>query len=193
MRTIHAFFVGLVGFIFLGVTIGLLFPLQSQAALFKKDSFAAAPLIQKFFEKTVCGFKDPESRFVTAGDKVCDRTTGYVWEQNPDSIMRGSLDWESAMEFCESLGEGHGKKYKLPTVQQFISVLDYSENSPAITQGVFNGLLSPAQYWTSTPFPPDVDEQAYIVQIAGGQVQATEMTDTRRVWCVQGGEKKHTH
>ena len=201
MRTFHFFRIGLISMIFVCGGIGLILSPPSQAELFKKKgSFAAAPLVQKIFEKTVCGFQEPGSRFVTSkdGEKVCDRTSGYIWEQDPNSGQgegeRPRMTFSDAIEFCANLGNRHGNNYMLPTVQQLVSVLDYTQNGPAVTEGVFDGLLSD-RYWTSTPFAGVGSARAYAVQLAGGQVPLQLLVqndeDTSAfVWCVKGGKKK---
>ena len=98
-----------------------------------------------------------------------------------------------AIDFCAGLDHGHGLPYALPTVQQFVGVLKYAENSPALPKGVFsNAPTNARQFWTSTPFVGNsIEKQAYVVQIAGGQVPQAEVTATRAVWCVQAHKKGH--
>jgi hypothetical protein len=131
------FLIGLLSIVFACGTVGLVAPLASEAKLKKKPAFSQAPLVKKIFKKTVCGFRNPQDRFVTSkdGTEVCDRTTGDIWEQNPDSNNRGILSQPEAIEFCATLDKGHGKAYELPSIQQLVSVLDYTEYSPALTPG----------------------------------------------------------
>ena len=67
--------------------VGLGSPTITFAELGKKknnNDFSKAPIIQKLFFLTVCGKKNPGERYVTSkdGKRVCDRTSGNVWEQD---------------------------------------------------------------------------------------------------------------
>ena len=162
----------------------------------EKKDFSKAPVIQKLFFLTVCGHGDPFSRYVTSkdGKRVCDRTTGNVWEQNLQSSTRDPMTLAEAEEFCALLDHGHGTQYALPTVQQLFSVLDFSESMPALPEGVFSDAPSLDQFWTSTPYLGlGPQGRNLVVQIAAGPVRPEDGMLDRRVWCVQATKKGHHH
>jgi len=88
-----------------------------------------------------------------------------------------SMPWQEAMDYCESLGDG----WKLPTVEELQSVLDYTKLSPAIKLDV------PVQsdwYWSSTVYVGDTDF-AWVVSLNYGNVINDSKTNTNYVWPVR--------
>jgi len=188
-------FIGLISVMFVCGAMGLVTPTDSQAGFFKKKkSFPQAPLIKKFFEKTVCGFRNPKDRFVTSkdGKEVCDRTTGDVWEQDPESLAgRDPMTQPNAIAFCENLGKekGHGQVYELPSIQQLVSVLDYGEIDPAVDLNVFSNVISNI-YWSAT-LVKDAPSVAWRVIVDAGRVAGDDVGGFALVWCVRRGKDAH--
>ena len=127
-----------------------------------------------------CGAATAGIRFVvsTDGTEVCDNTTGFIWEQMPDSVPR---QWQDAIDFCPTLGIG----YRLPEVEELISLLDFSQFNPALSLGhPFSNVQS--IYWSATPaagFPLD----ACSVVFSNGAMNQSFKTNPHNVWCVRDG------
>ena len=200
MRIATRFLIGLISVVFVAGAMGLVTPVDSEAKFIMKTSFPQAPLVKKWFQKTVCGFRNPGQRFVTSkdGKYVCDRTTGDVWEQNPNSFHptthpdgRMPMNWEDAKQFCADLGKtkGHGQVYELPSVQQLQDVLDYTRINPALTPGVFSNMQS-AGYWSAT-LRAESPRDVWRVSAFGGTVGYDRKANPRLVWCVRGGKEAH--
>jgi len=97
--------------------------------------------------------------FVDNGDgTISDLATGLTWMQNDSGI---GMDWESALNFCETLDLG-GSNWRLPNAKELQSIVDYgsspdSTNSAAIDP-VFSistitnevGQLDYPYLWSST-------------------------------------------
>jgi len=192
MRTSKHLLIGLISIAFVCGTVGVVTLSDSQAGFFKKKkSFPQAPLVKKWFQKTVCGFRNPKARFVTSkdGKYVCDRTTGNIFEQDPDSTNRGLMNHADAVAFCADLGKGYGHQYELPSVQQLVSVLDYGVFNPALTPGVFSNVLS-LFYWSATTSAEN-SGFAWDVSLSNGVVfNSDKVNDERHVWCVRRGKGK---
>jgi len=194
MGTSKQFLIGFLSVVFVCGTVGLLTPTASQA-----EAFWQAPLVKKWFQKTVCGFRNPDDRFVISGDKVCDRTTGDIWEQDPDSYdMTTNPDgriprkFDEAVDFCKKLGKekGHGQKYELPSIQQLVSVLDYMKFDPTLTPGVFSNVQS-AVYWSVSSRAPFIPTFALVVNVRDGFGTSSRRTNPHFVWCVHRGKDAH--
>jgi len=83
------------------------------------------------------------SRFIDNGDgTVTDKETNLVWMKEDDGKER---KWEEAKQYCEKLGNG----WRLPTIKELISIIDYERHDPAIDP-IFTNTKS-SYYWSSTP------------------------------------------
>jgi len=79
---------------------------------------------------------------------VIDKNTGLMWQQ--DGIASGSLTWENALNYCETLDLGGYPDWRVPTIKELMSLADYAQTSaPAINNDLFNQTKS-VFYWAST-------------------------------------------
>lgn len=92
--------------------------------------------------------KDAPPRFVNNGDgTVTDYATGlmwHVWDHKADQVQ---IIWQQAKEHCEKLTAGGYVDWRLPTVHELVSIVEYSQTSPAINHGAFPDTIS-GWYWT---------------------------------------------
>jgi hypothetical protein len=93
-------------------------------------------------------FKDNKDETVT------DITTGLMWQKEMDG---NPMNWEAAISYCKNLSLGGYNDWRLPTIQELHSIVDYSRYSPAIDIEVFPDTLS-SDYWSSTT---DADSSGY--------------------------------
>ena len=78
------------------------------------------------------------------GNVVTDSSTGLEWQ---DDAIGTTMTWESAITHCEGLSlDGGG--WRLPTVNELVSLVDDSTHNPAINP-VFQNTASD-NYWSST-------------------------------------------
>ncbi|MDG3085935.1 DUF1566 domain-containing protein [Vibrio hannami] len=90
---------------------------------------------------------------------ITDKATGLTWQQN-DSEM--SMDWPTALSYCENLNLAGRSNWRLPNAKELQSIVNYTKspdtsNSAAIdplftTTSIVNeaGKLDYANYWSST-------------------------------------------
>ncbi len=80
---------------------------------------------------------------------------------------------------------GGRKGWKLPSIQEFTSLIDPAANFPTLPAGhPFNVLLT--SYWSGTDSANNSGFAWYLFIVTGG-VFATNKPDTLYVWCVRGG------
>jgi Protein of unknown function (DUF1566) len=90
----------------------------------------------------------PESpRFRVDGGTVLDRTTGLMWSR--ENVPGGSMNWKAAQDVCKKLQLGGHSDWRLPTVRELLTLVDYEKHDPAIDTDAFK--CDSAYYWTSTP------------------------------------------
>jgi hypothetical protein len=84
-----------------------------------------------------------------------DRATGRMWQYAEDLHQR---NWREALEYCEGLDLGGFSDWRLPSIKELQSLINYGRSFPAIDHEYF-GLESYAlegrdhwQFWSSTPW-----------------------------------------
>jgi Protein of unknown function (DUF1566) len=76
---------------------------------------------------------------------VTDASTGLMWQQ-----VGSSGTWEQSLAYCEGLNLGGYTDWRLPTIKELESLVDYSRyGDPAINTTYFPGAGS-SGYWSST-------------------------------------------
>jgi hypothetical protein len=74
-------------------------------------------------------------RFHVDGDTVLDRTTGLVWSR--ENVPGGTMNWKAAAEACGKLNLGGHSDWRLPTIRELLTLVDYERHDPAIDTTAF--------------------------------------------------------
>jgi hypothetical protein len=139
----------------------------------------------------------PSPRFTDKGDgTVKDNLTGLVWLK--DANCFGQRNWAMALTDCNTLNSGEcglsdgsaEGDWRLPNVRELHSLIDYSQEDPAMTSGhpftnVWYGEPS-SLYWSSTTDAGEAGT-AWGVTMGGGGVDDPGKTDSGHVWPVRSG------
>jgi len=122
---------------------------------------------------------------VLDGEAVLDKETGLVWEQDP---WTATSVWADACNECYIKYVGGRGGWRLPTVEELASLVDVTQNSPALPVGhPFSSDVQSSGYWSSTTYVP-VPAYAHYVSFYGGLVSNTDKNlNVHHVWCVRGG------
>jgi len=139
---------------------------------------------------------DPGTPGDETDDAVLDKETGLVWERSPNADIVTNWDLAIDTAFDKYLAGRLG--WRLPTIEEFASLVDRTQNNPALPSGhpFLNIQQSPAQthYWSSTTYPADTN-MAYFITFVGGTVDYDNKYAGAqvRVWCVRGGTGHDTY
>jgi hypothetical protein len=129
------------------------------------------------------------SRFkcVMGGEGVLDKQTGLTWARNGD-LAGGKKPFQEAVKFCQDLEIGNRKSWRLPTKEEFITILDTSRSNPALPDGhPFKKVVGPYDgYWTSTTYEGD-SSSVWGVVIGYGKVTDNLKLFDSHIWPVLGG------
>ncbi|MBF0468950.1 MAG: DUF1566 domain-containing protein [Desulfamplus sp.] len=79
---------------------------------------------------------------------IIDLTTGLMWEQATGD-NGNMMIWEEALDYCENLTLGGHADWRLPTVKELRTIVDYTRKSPAINKDIFFDAET-SFYWSST-------------------------------------------
>ena len=144
------------------------------AGVFLKGSFSLA------------GYQDNGNGTVT------DNSTGLVWQQDSardDEGRYNDMTWQEALTYCEGLDLGGYTDWRLPSLKELLSLVDYSRYFPAINSDYFRYTVPGVvpYYWSSTTYH-FYPEGAYLVEFDYGCLLQGMKTDKHVVRAVRGGQ-----
>ncbi len=152
------------------------------------------------FVRCVSGDPLPDPSFVENGDgTITDSATNLVWQKcsaglsGSDCSSGAATDylsnWAGALQYCDTLNLT-GRKWRLPSMNELMSILNYSRSSPAIDANFFpNTQYSPTfdYYWTSTTSAYDNDSAWHVYMWNGHEYNGSKNDNYNFVWPVRGG------
>ena len=143
----------------------------------------------------------PNPRFTILSDTnvILDNLTGLNWARNAN--LAGLMTWSNAVAYCDGLTYGGYSDWRLPTVRELQSMVDYGRAEPAVCNTVgtgswtendpFTGVQTSweNQYWSSTTVPQDSGIRAWRVFLGAGHVSVAEKSASLYLaWPVRGGQ-----
>jgi hypothetical protein len=87
-------------------------------------------------------------RFDVDGDMVRDHSTGLIWTR--DHIGDGRMPWSDAEKAAAGCTLGGFSYWRLPTIKELLTLVDYERHDPAIDTDAFK--CRSDWYWSSTPW-----------------------------------------
>ena len=85
-------------------------------------------------------------------EAVLDMETGLVWEQSPSTT---TSNWYVAKSHCRGITTGNRKGWRVPTVEELSSLVDPSQENPALPIGhPFSNIQTGDTdvYWSSSTY-----------------------------------------
>lgn len=118
-------------------------------------------------------------------ETVYDDQTDQTW-QDSVIVSTQTLDWNASIDYCEALDFAGVQDWRLPNINELLSITDLTTSNPAIDSTFQNTASS--FYWSSTTYAPDTDN-AWYVYFNGGVDGAYAKTATFfYVRCVRSGQ-----
>jgi hypothetical protein len=104
---------------------------------------------QSYYVRAVRSGQSDIGLFDNGDGTVTDEDTGLMWQQATGE----EINWEDALLYCESLvlGLGEYDDWRLPTIEELRSIVEYSTASPAIDINYFS-VPESSLYWSSTTY-----------------------------------------
>ena len=122
---------------------------------------------------------------VMGGDAVLDKETGLVWTKNA-KMAQETRTWQDAINYCRDVNIGSRIGWRLPTMEELSSLVDRSQNNPALPDGHSFDNVQSATYWSSTTYEGDSGD-AWHVDMEYSHVYYTVKSYLYNVWPVRGG------
>ena len=111
-----------------------------------------------------------------------------MWQQ---TVSDSSRTWEQALADCEGLNLAGYTDWRMPTIKELSSLVDFSRVSPAINETYFQNTLYNSNYWSSTTPAGTVSAwigSAWVVDFASGYDDLADKDLSRNVRAVRGGQ-----
>ena len=107
---------------------------------------------------------------------ITDNLTGLTWIKDPSELGKGwgtpgspsRMSWNDAVKNCKKLDFAGHKDWRLPTIKELQSLIDYEKRNPAINTKFFPNTQS-SWYWSDT-IVAGCSDFAWIVGFGGGYV-----------------------
>jgi hypothetical protein len=80
---------------------------------------------------------------------VTDVATKRMWQQS--STLEARVTWANALEHCETMTYGGHDDWRLPSIDELLSIVDEKKvDAPAVNTNFFTGFSAFSGLWTST-------------------------------------------
>lgn len=137
----------------------------------------------------------PDSEFEVHGDGTATHTpTGLMWSVclvGQTHMFGGACDgtpfektWEDAHFLASSETPGGYSDWRLPNVNELVSILELQCENPAMNTTVFPGVSDAFMLWTSTP--ATIDGLGHVVMVASGMPGPGDMSAMHPFILVRG-------
>ncbi|MCP4750316.1 MAG: DUF1566 domain-containing protein [Proteobacteria bacterium] len=113
---------------------------------------------------------------------VIDDATDLEWQVNE----AGKKTWNLAVRYCRNLNTGGKTDWRLPTIEELLTLIEYLKSHPAIGKNVFENVRS-AYYWSSSTRTHSAD-RAWLVFFNSSDVKYLYKSSNAYVRCVRGGQ-----
>jgi hypothetical protein len=140
----------------------------------------------------------PAPRFTDNLDgTVTDNLTGLIWLKDANcASFLAPIDFEAALGEANGLSQGFcgltdgsmAGDWRLPNIKELLSLVDYSQSSPALPSGHPFTSVESSFYWSSSSYVPN-PTIAWLVNMASGSGSlVANKTLSTYVWPVRGGQ-----
>lgn len=97
--------------------------------------------------------------FVKDGDVVHDTKLGLTW-QDANASKTIKLNFENALKYCENLTLMQKSDWRLPSIKELQSIVDFTQFKPAVNKTFQNTIHR--LYWSSTLYAGDPNRAWYV-------------------------------
>jgi hypothetical protein len=119
-------------------------------------------------------------------DLVFDKETRLVWERTSDQAKAES--WDAAIVYSYSKATGRRKGWRLPAIEELLSLVDPARTNPTLPQGhPFENVQLDYFYWSCTTGMTSLPTFAWGYNFGNGDTSNCLKTSRLYVWLVRGG------
>ena len=119
-------------------------------------------------------------------DLVLDKETRLIWARDAN-LPKGMQTWQDGVNYCRNqIQLGNRKGWRLPTIEELLSIIDPSEHNSALPNGHPFVNVQGVFYWSSTTYESS-SSRAWFVSMGVGFAQVYSKSVSYFVWPVRGG------
>ena len=123
---------------------------------------------------------------ISADHFYYDKSTSLVWQDFKDN-KELSMSYDEAHTYCKNLVIAKYDKFRIPSLKELQTIVDYTKFDPAIKQGF--DYVDDASYWTTTAYAEDVDKIVWLINFEKGERNVKHKDYARHIRCVQGKKR----
>jgi len=124
------------------------------------------------------GAPNPESTTDNGDGTVTDNVTGLMWQQ---AVAATTYAQAAAVAYCPTLTFAGHNDWRLPSVIELVSIVDYGQSSPSIN-GTYFPATPPAYFWSSSAIGTTY---AWKISFNDGGTDTESFSATYNVRCVR--------
>jgi hypothetical protein len=130
------------------------------------------------------GLPNPESYDTSLADVVLDKVTGLMWQ---GTTITTGMYWPAARAYCSNLSRSGHDDWRLPSLVELVSIVDFSRTNPAVDSTAFSSAVG-GTVWTSTPIVGSPGEAWYVSFNTGFTYHGHQDLLPIGVRCVRSGK-----
>lgn len=110
-----------------------------------------------------------------------DSGTGLLWQDNTN-VTQDRFTYAQAEQFCASLKIGEYSDFRIPTMRELHTIVDYRYHDPAMLKGFKH--VESEDFWTSTPYAYR-NGDFWTIDFKKGTTEPTGERYSKNLRCVQ--------
>lgn len=119
---------------------------------------------------------------------IYDTKTGLIWDNSIQTQQTKDRSWADAKTYCENTNQLGGLIWRLPTIGELESIIDYNV-APRPINAVFAGTQD-SDYWSSTLDANTSTNKVWTLRFSHGESDLAEKDDVNQTFvrCVSDGQ-----
>ena len=131
---------------------------------------------------------EDQGQYIRNANTIYNEKSNLTWLDSTD-IAEQYLNWEEAIEYCETVSFAGTEDWRLPNINELITIADRSKY-PATDTSYFKNMLINAPVWSSTTYAGNYKTQAKYFYPSTGAVANRNKDEgiDEHLICVRTGE-----
>jgi hypothetical protein len=110
-----------------------------------------------------------------------DSSSGLLWQDNKQ-VSKKLFTYEQAEQFCANLVIGEYSDFRVPSIYELQSIVDYRFHNPALLKGFKHSASN--DYWSATPYAYRKGDY-WTIDFKKGTTEPTGERYSKNLRCVQ--------